>query len=72
MNPEIAVALISFAGSSVGVLAGVFGANKLTDFRLKALESKVNEIDTKIDHMADFNTELALIKQRINNIERGE
>lgn len=70
MNPDVAVALVSFAGSSLGVLAGVFGANKLTDFRLKALESKVNEIDTKIDHMSDFNTELALIRQRMDRIEQ--
>lgn len=72
MDPDYINGLISCIGSGVGVLAGVFGANKLTDFRLKALESKVNEIDAKIDHMADFSTELALIKQRLDQLERGE
>ena len=33
MSSDIIVALVSFAGSSLGVLAGVIGANKLTEFR---------------------------------------
>ena len=41
MTPEITVALISFAGSAFGVVAGVIGSSKLTEFRLSAIEGKV-------------------------------
>lgn len=70
MNNEIMVALISFAGSALGVLAGVIGANKLTEFRLDKIESKVDELDKKIDNFTDLSVRLSVIETRLNDIER--
>lgn len=75
MNPEIGVALISFAGSALGVLAGVIGSSKLTEFRLSAIESKVDELDKKMDSVADnsicdLSNRLVAIETRIDIIER--
>lgn len=73
MNSEIMIALISFAGSALGVLAGVIGANKLTEFRLDKIEGKVDELDKKIDTFTDLSVRLSVIETRINDIEkRGE
>lgn len=70
MNGEIVVALISFAGSALGVLAGVIGANKLTEFRLDKIEGKVDELDKKIDAFTDLSTRLAVLETRLCEVER--
>ena len=72
MNSEIMIALISFAGSALGVLAGVIGANKLTEFRLDKIEGKVDELDKKIDTFTDISVRLSVIETRVNDIERKE
>ena len=41
MDPTIVVALISFVGTLVGTFAGVLTGSKLTEYRIKQLESKV-------------------------------
>lgn len=69
MPIEIAVALISLIGSALGVVAGVIGSNKLTDFRLSSIESKVNELDKKIDTFTDVSVQLAVLDQRIKELE---
>lgn len=70
MTSEIFVALISFAGSALGVLAGVIGANKLTEFRLDKIERKVDELDNKIDNFTDISTRIAVIETRLTEMER--
>lgn len=70
MNADITVALISFAGSALGVLAGVIGANKLTEFRLDKIERKVDELDKKIDNVTDLSIRLSVIETRLNDRER--
>lgn len=72
MSSEIFVALISFAGSALGVLAGVIGANKLTEFRLDKIENKVDELDKKIDNFTDLSIRLSVIETRLSDIERGD
>lgn len=69
MPIEIAVALISLIGSALGVVAGVIGSNKLTDFRLSSIETKVNELDKKIDTFTDVSVQLAVLDQRIKDLE---
>ena len=71
MTSEIFVALISFAGSALGVLAGVIGANKLTEFRLDKIERKVDELDNKIDNFTDISTRIGVIETRLTEMERG-
>ena len=72
MNSEIMIALISFAGSALGVLAGVIGANKLTEFRLDKIEGKVDELDKKFDSFTDISVRISVIETRINELERKE
>lgn len=69
MATEVIVALVSLAGSALGVVAGVIGSNKLTDFRLSSIETKVNELDKKIDTFTDVSVQLAVLDQRIKELE---
>lgn len=70
MNADIMVALISFAGSSLGVLAGVIGANKLTEFRLDKIEGKVDELDKKIDSYTDLSVRMSVLETRLSEMEK--
>ena len=70
MTNDIFVALISLAGSALGVIAGIIGANKLTDFRLDKIEKKVDELDKKIDNFTDLSTKIAIIETRLTELER--
>lgn len=72
MQSEIVVALISLCGSCVGVVAGIIGANKLTDFRLSSIENKVDELDKKIDNFTDLSVRLSVIETRLKDLERSK
>lgn len=69
MPSEVLVALISMAGSALGVIAGVIGSSKLTEYRLSNIESKVEELDKKIDAFTDISVKLAVIEQRLKDLE---
>lgn len=70
MDSNIMVALISLAGSALGVVAGIIGANKLTDFRLDKIEKKVDELDKKIDNFTNLSERMAIIETRLAELER--
>ena len=49
MSETVIVALIGFAGSGLGALAGVMASAKLTNYRLKQLEDKVNKHNNMVE-----------------------
>lgn len=67
---DIVIALISLAGSALGVIAGVIGANKLTEFRLDKIEQKVDDLDKKIDAITDLSVRMSIIETRLADIEK--
>lgn len=67
---DIVIALISLAGSALGVIAGVIGANKLTEFRLNQIEHKVDELDKKIDAITDLSVRMSVLEARLIEIEK--
>ena len=67
---DIVIALISLAGSALGVIAGVIGANKLTEFRLDKIEQKVDYLDKKIDTITDLSVRMSIIETRLSEIEK--
>ena len=60
MAPEIAVGLLSLAGTLIGSLAGVMAANKLTVYRIEQLEKKVDKHNTVIESYCQCSLSLLL------------
>ncbi len=51
MDPAIISALIAFAGSVIGTFAGVLTSSKLTEYRLRELEKKVEKHNNLVERM---------------------
>ena len=49
MTEQLLVALLGFAGTLVGSLLGVLASQKLTQYRLRQLEEKVNRHNNLIE-----------------------
>ena len=49
MSSEILVAILSCIGTLIGSLGGVLASSKLTSWRLRQLEEKVNKHNTIIE-----------------------
>ena len=52
MNGEPLVSLLSLAGTLVGSIVGILTANRLTNFRIEALEKKVDKHNCIIERTA--------------------
>lgn len=69
MNSEVLVALIAFAGTAVGSLGGILAANKLVNFRLKALEEKVQKHNNLIERMYVVEERSKSNQHRLDEVE---
>ena len=49
MSETIIVALLGLAGSAIGAFAGVMASAKLTNYRLRQLEEKVNKHNNMVE-----------------------
>lgn len=48
---SIVVALLSLLGTIVGTYAGIVSASKVTEWRIRQLESKISALETKVDKL---------------------
>ena len=76
MNAEMIVAIVSGLGTLAGSFAGIMASNKLTNYRIKRLEKKVEKHNQVIDrvyrletHKAVIDEELKVANHRINDLE---
>ncbi|MBR6005614.1 MAG: hypothetical protein IK063_05235 [Clostridia bacterium] len=58
--------LFSFLGSAAGCAAGIFASQKLTAFRLEALEKKVDKHNRLVERMAAAEAEIKSANKRID------
>ena len=79
MSTEIIVALIGLGGSAIGSILGIIASSKLTSYRIKQLEEKVdkhNSVIERVYHLetqdAVINEEIGNLNQRINNLENKQ
>lgn len=52
MAPEVAVALLSLAGTLCGSLLGVLASNRLTVYRIGELEKKVEKHNSLVERVS--------------------
>lgn len=69
MAIEIIVALIAFAGTALGSFGGIIASSKLTEFRLKQLEKKVDEHNSFTRRIPVIEERLSSINQRVTDLE---
>ncbi len=70
MAPEIVVGLLSCAGTIAGAFLGVLASQKLTDFRLKTLEAKVDKHNTVIERTYRLEEQMKVANHRIDDLEK--
>lgn len=68
MSSEMIVALVSFAGTAIGSIAGVLTANKLTNYRISQLEEKVNKHNNLVERMTAVEQSVKSAHKRIDEI----
>jgi len=67
---EIIVALIAFAGTVIGSLGGIMASSKLTNYRLKELEKKVDKHNSIIERTYILEEKMKVANHRIEDLER--
>ncbi len=77
MPTELIIALISFAGTLAGSLAGIFTASRLSNYRIEQLEKKVEKHNNLIErtyaieqHNAVVDEEMKVANHRIEDLEK--
>ncbi len=79
MNEQIILALISFAGTLVGTIAGIIATAKLSNYRIEQLEKKVDKHNNLIErvylierHEAVIDNKLKTADHRISDLENSQ
>jgi predicted nuclease with TOPRIM domain len=69
MDSSVLTAILACAGTVIGSLGGVLTSARLTNFRLKQLEEKVNKHNNLIERMAKVEQNCNDMRDRIEKIE---
>ena len=71
MPDAIIVAVLSLVGTCVGSIAGIIASNKLTDFRLRKLEDKVDRHNHLVERMCKVEDRAMSNTHRIDSLEKS-
>ena len=69
---EIIIAVLSLLGTIIGSLTGVLAANRLTNYRIRELEKKVDKHNTVIERTYRLEEMMKVANNRLNDLERHE
>lgn len=69
MSGELVTSLIALIGTCVGSLSGVLAANRLTNYRIRQLETKVERHNNLIERMYKVEERAKSNSHRINDLE---
>lgn len=68
MSGEVVVALITLLGSAIGTIGGIFATNKMTAYRIKQLEKKVDKHNQVVERMYEAEKNISVISEEIKNV----
>lgn len=71
MNTEITVALLSLLGTSLGSMAGILTANRLSNYRIQQLEIKVDKHNNFAGRIPVIEEQIKVINHRVEDLEKG-
>jgi len=69
MKGEILIALMSLAGTLIGSVLGVLQANKLTNYRIKELEKRVEKHNNLVERMTIVEERAKSNTHRLDKLE---
>lgn len=70
MENEIFVAVLALIGTLAGSLGGVLTSNKLTNYRIKQLEEKVDRHNNFAGRIPVIEEQVKVINHRIDDLEK--
>lgn len=69
MSTDVTVALIAVLGTVLGSGGGVLISSKLTNYRIKQLEEKVNKHNSVIERTYVLEEKIKVVNHRVGNCE---
>lgn len=69
MSNEIIVAIIAFAGTTIGTFGGIMASTKLTNYRLAELEKKVDKHNSIVERTYILEEKMKVANHRIEDLE---
>lgn len=72
MSSEVTVALLACLGTVLGSFGGVLSSAKLTNFRIKQLESKVDKHNNFALRIPVIEKEIQVINHRVGDLEKEQ
>lgn len=66
MSDTVLVALLAFGGTSLGTILGALVSSKVTDLRLKNLETQVEAISKKQDNYYTLDRRLLILETKFS------
>ena len=69
MNEAIIVAMLSLVGTLIGSFGGILAANKLTNYRIKKLEEKVEKHNQVVERVQRLESLEAVNEEKIVAVE---
>jgi len=70
MSNEVLVASIAFLGTLVGTAGGIIASSKLTNFRIKKLEEKVDKHNMIVERTYVLEEKVKVANHRISDLEK--
>jgi hypothetical protein len=68
---DLYVALISFGGTLLGTLGGIIASARLTTYRLKQLEIKVDKHNCLVERTYKIEGHLQVLDEQIKDLKEG-
>ena len=69
ISENILIALLSLLGTCAGSFGGIYASSKLTNYRLKKLEEKVDKHNQFAEKIPVIKEQIKVINHRIEDIE---
>ncbi len=69
MTEQLIITLISFAGTLLGSIVGIFTASKLSNYRIEQLEKKMDKHNNLIERVYLIEKHEAVIENKIKTAE---
>lgn len=70
ISNDIIVALLATAGTLIGSFGGVIASSKLTNFRLKQLEQKVDKHNNFAERIPVVEEKIKVLNHRVEDLEK--